>query len=65
MSLIKIDQAKLAEKQLAQQLGEYKAYLTNTDHKFLVGYTPKEGEDLSAIEATRNEYREFIRENEA
>ena len=42
----------------------YKEYLDKTDHKFFNGYKPKEGEDLVAIEATRDEYREFIRANE-
>lgn len=42
----------------------YQDYLSNTDHKFFNGYKPKDGEDLVAIEATRDEYREFIRLNE-
>lgn len=42
----------------------YKMYLSKTDHKFFNGYKPKDGEDLVAIEATRDEYREFIRLND-
>ena len=42
----------------------YNEYLDKTDHKFFNGYKPKEGEDLVAIEAKRDEYREFIRANE-
>lgn len=38
-------------------------YLSNTDYKFLNGYVPKDDEDLKAIEAKRNEAREFIRAN--
>jgi hypothetical protein len=48
---------------LASQLKEKKQYLEDTDHKFLQGYKPKEGEDLVAIEAKRDEAREFIRNN--
>lgn len=38
-------------------------YLDDTDHKFFSRYKPKKGEDLAAIEAKRDEYREFIRAN--
>jgi hypothetical protein len=55
---------ELANKQIQETLSEYKTYLTNTDYKFLQGYVPKDGEDLAVIEATRNEYREYIRINE-
>ena len=41
----------------------YNEYLSRTDYKFFNGYKPKECEDLVAIEATRDEYREFIRAN--
>ena len=52
-----------AKQVIAQTVSEYKTYLNNTDHKFLQGYVVKPGEDLSAIETTRNEYREFVRAN--
>ena len=41
----------------------YKEYLSNTDHKFLNGYKPKEGEDIVEIERLRDEARDFIRAN--
>ena len=46
------------------KISEYKAYLSNTDHKFLNGYVAKPDEDLTAIKALRDEKREFIRLNE-
>ena len=52
------------EQILAEQIAEAKQYLESTDHKFLVGYVPKDGEDLDAILALRNEKRWFIRPNE-
>ena len=52
------------EQILAEQIAEAKQYLESTDHKFLVGYVPKDGEDLDAILALRNEKRWFIRANE-
>lgn len=48
---------------LVSQLKEKKQYLEDTDHKFLQGYKPKENENLVAIEAARDEAREFIRSN--
>ena len=55
---------EVAKEELSKKLQDAKEYLTNTDHKFLNGYIPKDGEDLNAIETTRNSYREFIRLNE-
>lgn len=46
------------------KIAESKQYLAKTDHKFYNGYKPKEGEDLAAIEAKRDEAREYIRMNE-
>ena len=46
------------------KIQEAKQYLASTDHKFYNGYKPKEGEDLAAIEAKRDEAREYIRMNE-
>ena len=50
--------------ELKKQIVEYKAYLSNTDHKFLNGYVAKTDEDLIAIKTLRDERREFIRINE-
>ena len=60
---------EFTEEELAKQLintkvQEAKQYLQSTDHKFYLGYKPKEGEDLVAIEAKRDEAREYIRMNE-
>ena len=52
------------EQLLQEKISEYKAYLSNTDHKFLNGYVAKPDEDLVAIKALRDEKREFIRLNE-
>ena len=48
---------------LQAKVNEAQAYLTSTDHKFFNGYKPKPDEDLIAIEAKRDEAREFIRNN--
>lgn len=60
---------EFTEEELAQQVinakvQEAKQYLQSTDHKFYLGYKPKDGEDLVAIEAKRDEAREYIRMNE-
>ena len=60
---------EFTEEELAKQLintkvQEAKQYLQSTDHKFYLGYKPKECEDLVAIEAKRDEAREYIRMNE-
>lgn len=52
------------EQALAVKIAEAKKYLLDTDHKFYIGYVPKDGEDLDAILALRNEKRWFIRANE-
>lgn len=52
------------EKVLAEQIAEAKQYLLDTDHKFYIGYVPKDGEDLDATLTLRNEKRWFIRANE-
>ena len=46
---------------LQAKVNEAQQYLTSTDHKFFNGYKPKPDEDLIAIEAKRDEAREFIR----
>lgn len=56
-------QEELAQQELNKQLAVAKDYLSKTDHKFYNGYKPKDGEDLVDIEAKRDEYREFIRDN--
>ena len=61
--MIKINQDKIAEKELATKVQEAKAYLDSTEHKFNGDYEPKEGEDLKAIKAKRQEARKFIRDN--
>ena len=48
---------------LSMQIQEAKDYLLLTDHKFLNGYKQKVDEDLVAIEAQRDSYRDFIRNN--
>ena len=48
---------------LQAKVNEAQQYLTSTDHKFFNGYKPKQDEDLVAIEAKRDEAREFIRNN--
>lgn len=47
----------IAQKIVAQD------YLDRTDFKFLTGYAAKQGEDIQAIQAKRDAYREFIRGN--
>ena len=46
---------------LQAKVNEAKQYLNSTDHKFFNGYKSKPDEDLTAIEAKRDEAREFIR----
>lgn len=57
-------EAELAQQIINTKVQEAKQYLQATDHKFYLGYKPKEGEDLVAIEAKRDEAREYIRMNE-
>ena len=57
-------EAELAKQEINAKVQEAKDYLISTDHKFYLGYKPKEGEDLVAIEAKRDEAREYIRMNE-
>ena len=64
-----VPEPEFTETELAQQVinakvQEAKQYLQSTDHKFYLGYKPKEDEDLVAIEAKRDEAREYIRMNE-
>lgn len=56
---------ELAQQAIDKQIQKYQQYLTSTDHKFFNGYKPKADEDLVAIEAKRDEAREFIRYNKA
>ena len=55
------EQAKV---ELEAKIAEAKAYLAETDYKDLPRYKPKEGEDIEAIYAKRDELREFIRAND-
>ena len=52
---------ELKQQELQAKVNEAQQYLTSTDHKFFNGYKPKPDEDLIAIEAKRDEAREFIR----
>lgn len=56
-------QAFQNKQELANKLIEAKAYLVKTNHKFFIGYIPKENEDLKAIQAKRDEALLFIRDN--
>jgi hypothetical protein len=51
------------EEILNQKINEALAYLAKTNHKFFIGYIPKENEDLKAIQAKRDESLLFIRDN--
>ena len=57
-------EAELAQQVINAKIQEAKQYLQSTDHKFYLGYKPKDGEDLATIEAKRDEAREYIRMNE-
>ena len=57
-------QEELAQQVINAKVQEAKQYLQSTDHKFYLGYKPKDGEDLATIEAKRDEAREYIRMNE-
>ena len=57
-------ETELAQQVINAKVQEAKQYLQSTDHKFYLGYKPKEDEDLVAIEAKRDEAREYIRMNE-
>lgn len=54
-------QAELDAMTLAKMKAEAQAYLDKTDYKDLPRYVPKEGEDLTAIMAKRDEARSFLR----
>ena len=58
-----INPPKTEEQIIAEKIAEAKAYLAETDYKDLPRYKPKEGEDIGAIYAKRDELREFIRAN--
>lgn len=55
---------ELVKQEINTKVQEAKQYLQSTDHKFYLGYKPKDGEDLVAIEARRDEAREYIRAND-
>ena len=57
-------EAELAQQALDKQIAEAKAYLVSTDFKDLPRYVPKEGEDMEALYAKRDEAREFIRNSD-
>lgn len=54
---------EIVQQELQAKVNEAQQYLTSTDHKFFNGYKPKQDEDLVAIEAKRDEARDFIRNN--
>lgn len=58
------EEEELAQQVINAKVQDAKQYLQSTDHKFYLGYKPKDGEDLVAIEAKRDEAREYIRMNE-
>jgi len=51
------------EEILNQKVNEALAYLVKTNHKFFIGYVPKEDEDLKDIQVKRDEALLFIRDN--
>lgn len=55
------EQAKV---KLEEKVQEALSYLVKTNHKFYIGYTPKENEDLVAIKEKRDEALLFIRDND-
>ena len=57
-------EAELVQQALNKQIAEAKAYLASTDFKDLPRYVPKDGEDMEALYAKRDEAREFIRTND-
>ena len=57
-------QNEIVQQELQIKINKAKEYLASTDHKFYMGYKPKDGEDLVEIERLRDEAREFIRANE-
>ena len=59
-----INPPKTAAMILAEKVAEALAYLVKTNHKFYIGYIPKDGEDLVAIQALRDEALLFIRAND-
>lgn len=59
-----INEEEITKNELQSKIYEAQQYLAKTDHKFYIGYKPKEGEDLVEIERLRDEAREFIRANE-
>lgn len=52
------------KKKLAIKVNEAKSYLAKTDYKDLPRYKPKDGEDIEAIYAKRDELRDFVRAND-
>ena len=54
---------EIQKQELQIKINEAKEYLASTDHKFYIGYKPKDGEDLVEIERLRDKAREFIRAN--
>lgn len=55
---------ELAKQELEKKIQDALSYLVKTNHKCLVGYIPKDGEDLAYIQATRDEALLFIRANQ-
>lgn len=48
---------------LKARILEARDYLVKTNHKFYIGYIPKDGEDLTIIQKLREEDLLFIRAN--
>lgn len=49
---------------LSEKVAEALGYLVKTNHKFYIGYIPKENEDLVSIQEKRDEALLFIRAND-
>lgn len=55
---------EIAKHEIEAKVQEALAYLIKTNHKFYIGYIPKDGEDLAAIQTKRDEALLFIRAND-
>lgn len=56
-------QEELDKLELKNRVDEALAYLVKTNHKFYIGYIPKEDDDLKAIQEKRDKALLFIRDN--
>jgi hypothetical protein len=55
--------AELAKQVLSQKVQDALSFLSSTDYKDLPRYIPKDGEDMNALYAKRDEARVFVRAN--